>query len=49
MCNTVVFFVVHMALKYFVNKAELSGMLARWDLLLEEFNYTMEYKPGCMH
>ncbi|PTQ27291.1 hypothetical protein MARPO_0207s0002 [Marchantia polymorpha] len=48
-CNPVVFFVDHMAIKYLVNKAELSGKLARWVLLLEEFDYTVEYKPGCMH
>ena len=49
LCNPVVFFVDHMAIKYLVNKAELSGRLARWVLLLEEFDYTVEYKPGCMH
>ena len=47
-CNPVVFFVNHMAIKYLVNKAELSGRLARWVLLLEEFDYTVEYKPGRM-
>ena len=49
MCNLVVFFVDHMAIKFLINKAELSGMLARWILLLEEFDYTVEYKPGRMH
>ena len=49
MCNPVVFFVDHMAIKYLVNKAELSGRLARWILLLEEFDYTVEYKPGHSH
>ncbi len=44
-CNLVVFFVDHMAIKYLVNKAELSGRLTRWMLLLEEFDYTVEYKP----
>ena len=48
-CNPVVFFVDHMAIKFLVNKAELSGRLARWVLLLEEFDYTVEYKPGRMH
>ena len=48
-CNLVVFFVDHMTIKYLVNKAELSGRLARWVLLLEEFVYTMEYKPCRMH
>ena len=49
MCNLVVFYVDHMAIKFLVNKAELSGRLARWILLLEEFDYTMEYKLGRMH
>ena len=48
-CNPVVFFVDHMAIKYLVNKEKLSGRLARWVLLLEEFDYTVEYKPGRMH
>ena len=48
-CNPVVFFVDHMAIKYLVNKAEPSSRLARWVLLLEEFDYTVEYKPGKMH
>ena len=39
----------HMAIKYLVNKLELSGRLARWVLLLEEFDYMVEYKPGRMH
>ena len=43
------FFVDHMAIKYLVNKSELSGRLARWVLLLEEFDYTVEYKPDRMH
>lgn len=38
-----------MASKYLVNKAELNGRLVRWVLLLEEFDYTIEYKLGCMH
>ena len=47
--NPVVFFVNHMAIDYLVNKANLSGRLARWVLLLAEFDYTVEYKPGRMH
>ena len=44
--NQVVFFVDHMALRYLVNKADLSGRIARWILLLEEFDYKVVYKPG---
>jgi hypothetical protein len=47
--NPVVFFVDHMALRYLVNKPELSGRLARWVLLLSEFDYTVQYKPEKMH
>ena len=38
-----------MAIKYLVNKAELSGRQARWILLLEEFDYTVEHKQSHMH
>ena len=48
-CNPMVFFIDHMAIKYLVNKVELSGRLARWVLLLEKFDYTVEYKPGRMY
>ncbi len=47
--NLMVFFVDHMALRYLVNKLDLSGRLVRWIFLLKEFDYTMEYKPGHMH
>lgn len=47
--HQVVFYVDHMAIKYLVNKPELSGRLARWVLLLQEFDYTVEYKPGSAH
>ena len=39
-----VFCVDHMVIKYLVNKAKLSGRLARWVLILEDFDYTVEYK-----
>jgi len=48
-CNPLVFFVDHMAIKFLVNKPELSDKLARWVLLLHEFDYTVEYKPWRMH
>ena len=48
-CNLVVFFVDHMAIKFLVNKAGLSGRLARWILLLEEFDYIVVYKARRMH
>jgi hypothetical protein len=38
-----------MAIRYLVNKPELSGRLARWMLLLTEFDYTVQYKPGKKH
>ena len=47
--NKVIFFVDHMALRYLVNKPDLSGRLARWILLLTKFDYTIQYKPGKMH
>ena len=47
--NPVVFFVDHLALRYMVNKPDLSGRVARWVLLLEELDYTVEYKPGRLH
>ena len=30
-------------------KPDLSGPVARWVLLLEEFDYKVEYKPGRLH
>jgi hypothetical protein len=47
--NPMVFFVDHMALRYLVNKPDLSGRLTCWIFLLEEFDYIVEYKPGRMH
>ena len=49
MYNPVIFFVDHMVIEVLVNKAELSGRLVRWILLLEEFDYTVEYKSRRMH
>ena len=34
------------SLMYLVNKPDLSGWIARWILLLQEFNYKVVVKPG---
>ena len=36
----------HDSLKYLVNKLDLSGRIARWILLLQEFNYEVVVKSG---
>jgi len=36
----------HDSLKYLVNKSDLSGRIARWILLLQEFNYVVVVKSG---
>ena len=43
------FYVNHDALKYLINKLELSGRLACWILLLQEFNFTVVVRPGESH
>lgn len=47
--NPVVFFVDHLALKFMVNKPNLSNWVARWVLFLEVLDYTVEYKPCHLH
>lgn len=47
--NPLVFFVDHHAYKYLVNKLHPNRHLARWVLLLEEFDYIVKYKPHRMH
>ncbi|KAL3680009.1 hypothetical protein R1sor_022965 [Riccia sorocarpa] len=44
--NKFVFFVDHQALTYLVNKVHITGRIARWLLLLQEFDFTVIYKPG---
>jgi hypothetical protein len=44
-----VFYVDHDALKYLINKPDLSGRLARWVLLLQEFNFIIVVRPGKSH
>ena len=42
----IVFDTDHESLKYLVKKLDLSGRIARWVLLLQEFNYKVVVKPG---
>ena len=42
----IVFHTDHDSLKYLVNKSDLSGRIARWILLLQEFNYEVVVKAG---
>ena len=42
----IVFHTDHDSLKYLVNKPDLSNRIARWILLLQEFNYEVMVKPG---
>ncbi|KAL3694641.1 hypothetical protein R1sor_008292 [Riccia sorocarpa] len=44
-----VFYVDHYALQHLVKKADLSGRIARWILLLQEFNYKVMTKKGSTH
>ena len=45
----VIFHTDHNALKYMVNKPDLTGRVARWVLLLQEFDYEVKVKPGKSH
>jgi hypothetical protein len=42
----VIFHTDHNSLKYLVNKPDLLGRIARWILLLQEFNYEIVIKSG---
>ena len=42
----IVFYTDHDSLKYLVNKLDLLGRIARWILLLQEFNYKVVVKLG---
>ena len=39
----------HSALLYLVSKALLTGKLARWMLLLQEFEFEIYHRPGVLH
>ena len=47
--NVVIIHVDHQALIYLVNKSEPVGRLARWVLLLQEFDYKVIHRPGRQH
>ena len=47
--NKFVFYVDHMALVYLVNKPQVSGRIARWLLLFQEYDFIVVYKPGKNH
>ena len=42
----IMFHTDHDSLKYLVNKPDLSGRIAKWILLLQEFNYEVVVKLG---
>jgi hypothetical protein len=43
------FHVHHLALVYLVSKASLTGKLARWTLLLQEYEFDIVHRPGAQH
>jgi hypothetical protein len=43
------FHVDHSALVYLVSKASLTGKLARWTLLLQEYEFDIVHQPGAQH
>jgi hypothetical protein len=43
------FHVDHSALVYLVSKASLTGKLARWTLLLQEYEFDIVHGPGAQH
>ena len=43
------FHVDHAALLYLVSKQALTGKLARWMLLLPEFDFDIQHSPGMQH
>ena len=45
----VIFHTDHNALKYMVNKPDVTGRIARWVLLLQEFDYEVRIRPGKRH
>lgn len=46
---SLIFYVDHNALKYLINKPDLSERLARWILLFQEFNFIIVVKLDKSH
>jgi transposase InsO family protein len=44
-----IFHTDHSSLKYLVNQPDLSGRVARWVLLFQEFDYEVQVRPGKHH
>jgi transposase InsO family protein len=45
----VIFHTDHDALKHMVNKPDVTGRIARWIVLLQEFDYEVKVRPGKQH
>src|SRR5450631_3212137 len=49
LANHFIFYVDHRALLYLINRPVVSGRIARWMLLLQEYDFEAIYKPGRSH
>ncbi len=47
--NYFILFVNHQALYYLVNKPTITSWIAKWLLLLQEFDFKVVYKPSQVH
>jgi len=47
--NSFIFFVDHQTLLYLVNKLTVSSWIAKWLLMLQEFDFKVVYKLGQVH
>jgi hypothetical protein len=47
--NNFIFFVDHQTLLYLVNKPTITSRIAKWLLLLQEFDFKLVYKSGRVH
>ena len=47
--NKVIIHVDHQAIIYLVSKDQPTGRIARWILLLQEFDYSVIHRPGRQH